>query len=84
MIRRDQISSVDFYGSYQVGVEILSVCLNQFDFSVDMTPEMDQYLFEIINSFCVLNEMQLTGAVQGEYLRDTSKISAMKVDEAVN
>jgi hypothetical protein len=45
---------------------------------------MDQYLFEIINSFCLLNEMKLTGAVQGELIKDMSKNSAMKVDEAVN
>ena len=84
MIRHDRISVILFDTSYAVGIEILSVCLNQFDFSIELSKEMNQYLFEIINSFCLLNEMNLTGAVHGELIKDMSKISAMKVDEAVN
>jgi hypothetical protein len=45
---------------------------------------MDKYLHEIITSFCVLNEMILSGAVQDSMLKDMSKVAAMKVDEAVN
>ena len=80
MIRRDRISVIEFQNSYSIGIDILSVCLNQFDFS----ERNDQYLFEIINSFICAQEMTLIGAVQGELLKDMSNISAMKVDEAVN
>jgi hypothetical protein len=65
-------------------VDILSVCLNQFDFSSEQTKETEQYLCEIINSLCVLNEMSLLGAVQNKLLKNMSKMAAIKVDQAVN
>ena len=84
MIRRDRISIHEFESSYSEGIEILSVCLNQFDFSNEHTKETEQYLYEIINSFCVLNEMVLSGAVKDPLIHDMSKLAAIKVDEAVN
>ena len=93
MIRQEQISAHHFMFHYAIGTEILGRCLKNFNFfkmenfikirenEKILNDHANQFLFDILQSFCVLSEIKLQTPSN---VPNVLNMSAQKVDEIIN